>query len=55
LGQGAGIDSGEDVDGDDTEEDDVATVKEEEESVKGFINDSSQLRYTQDELERVDS
>jgi hypothetical protein len=54
LDEEAGIDSGEDVDGDDAEEDDLAAIEEEEEFARGFINDSSQLGYTQDELERVD-
>jgi hypothetical protein len=54
LDEEAGIDSGEDVDGDDAEEDDLAAIEEEEEFARGFINASSQLGYTQDELERAD-
>jgi len=48
----AAIDSDEDPDGD--EDDDEIRNIEEEEFNSSFINDSSQLGYTQDELDRID-
>lgn len=53
MDQEAGIDSGEEGDGDE-EEADLVAIEEEEEFYNGFINDSSQLGYTQDALARVD-
>jgi rubredoxin len=51
----AGIASDEDMDGDDGEEDDMLAIEEEEEeAASSFINDSSQLGYTQDELDQAD-
>jgi hypothetical protein len=44
-----------DGDGDEQEEDDVIAMEEEEEQLAiGFINDSSQLGYTQDGLDETD-
>ena len=53
----AGIDSDSDADGDADEEDDLAALEEEEEAMAGFINDSSQLgysQYTPDPLDKAD-
>lgn len=49
----ADIDSDDDVDGDYGEEDEVRRIEEEEEFNNSFINDSSQLDYTQDELDQL--
>jgi hypothetical protein len=49
----AEIDSDEDVDGDYGEEDEARRIEEEEEFHNSFINDSSQLDYTQDDLDRI--
>jgi hypothetical protein len=51
----ADCDSEDDVDGDDDEEDDLRAIEEEEElAASGFINDSSQLGFTQDALDGCD-
>ena len=50
----ADIESDEDMDGDGADEDDIMRIEEEEELHDNFINDSSQLGYTQDELDLVD-
>jgi len=56
MDEEAHIDSGEDMDGDEEDEDDLAAIQEEEEELHGsFINDSSQLGFTQDELVRADA
>jgi hypothetical protein len=54
LDQDAAIDSDDVMYGDGAEEDDIAAIEEEEEFNKDFVNDSTQLGYTQDELTRVD-
>jgi PHD-finger len=47
--------SEDDIEGDREEEDDVLAIEEdEEEFANSFINDSSQLGYTQDELDQAD-
>jgi hypothetical protein len=49
------IDSDEDMEGDDEELDELQKIDEEEElAALDFINDSSQLGYSQDELDKVD-
>lgn len=48
------IDSDEDMDGDEDESELARIDMEEAMFAKGFINDSSQLGYTQDELDRLD-
>ena len=50
----AAIASGEDADGDEADERLARDIEDEEELHKDFINDSSQLGYTQDEIDRVD-
>ena len=50
----AGIDSDEDMDGDLSEDEDVEAIEDEEANISGFINDTSQLGYTQDELDQFD-
>jgi hypothetical protein len=50
----ARIASDEDMDGDEGDEEHVRDIEEEEEFYGGFINDSSQLGFTQDELDRAD-
>lgn len=50
----ADIDSDEDMDGDLSENDDIEAIEDEEANISGFINDTSQLGYTQDELDRID-
>ena len=54
IDEEAGIGSDDDLEGDAAEERDLAALEAEEDSVNSFINDSSQLEYTQDELGRVD-
>jgi hypothetical protein len=49
----ADIDSDEDVDGDCAEEEEARRIEGEEEFYNSFINDSSQLDYTQDDLDRI--
>ncbi len=49
----AGIDSDEDIDGDLSEEAQIEAIEDEEADISGFINDTSQLGYTQDELDRL--
>jgi hypothetical protein len=49
----ADIDSDDDVDGDYGEEDEARRIEEDEEFFNSFINDSSQLDYTQDDLDRI--
>jgi hypothetical protein len=49
----ADIDSDEDVDGDYAEEEEARRIEGEEEFYNSFINDSSQLDYTQDDLDRI--
>ncbi|GAX23403.1 fanconi anemia group M protein [Fistulifera solaris] len=49
----AGIDSDEDMDGDLSEEEQIEAIEDEEADISGFINDTSQLGYTQDELDRL--
>jgi hypothetical protein len=49
----AGIDSDEDMDGDLSEEEEILAIEDEEADISGFINDTSQLGYTQDELDRL--
>jgi superfamily II DNA/RNA helicase len=50
----ARIASDEDVDGDEGDEEHIRDIEEEEEFYGGFINDSSQLDFTQDALDKVD-
>ncbi|GKY98162.1 hypothetical protein MPSEU_000774000 [Mayamaea pseudoterrestris] len=51
----ADCDSDEDIDGDGDEEDAIRAIEEEEAlAAGGFINDTSQLDYTQDILDQVD-
>lgn len=52
--ESAAIASGEDEDGDEADERLAREIEEEEEFHKDFINDSTQLGYTQDELDRID-
>ena len=54
IDEEAGIGSDDDIEGDAAEERDLAALEAEEDSINSFINDSSQLGYTQDELGRVD-
>lgn len=50
----AGVSSEDDMDGDVGEDDDIAAIESEEALEDGFINDSSQLGYTQDALDLAD-
>ena len=54
MDEEAGIGSDDDLEGDAAEERDLAALEADELSVNSFINDSSQLGYTQDDLGRVD-
>ncbi|KAL7581706.1 hypothetical protein ACA910_022247 [Epithemia clementina (nom. ined.)] len=54
LEEEASIASDEDMDGDDGEMEDVEGIEEEEKLHSSFINDSSQLGYSPDEIENVD-
>jgi hypothetical protein len=54
LDDEAEVDSESDIDGDDEEEDDIDAIEEEEEFHRSFINDSTQLGYTPDPLDKVD-
>ncbi|CAB9501541.1 helicase MPH1 [Seminavis robusta] len=54
IDEEAGIDSDEGHDGDDAEQRELAALEAEENSLSSFINDSSQLGFTQDQLGRIE-
>lgn len=54
LDEEAGIDSDEDIDGDRMEDEELDAIEDEEAAMSSFINDSSQLGQTQDELDLAD-
>lgn len=54
IDEEAGIDSEEDVDGDEEEAEALEAIEGEEADISGFINDSSQLGYSPDALDEAE-